>query len=219
MAQPETATRPSAVTPTETIAFHTDPACPWAWRTSLWIRNVQKVRPIAVNWRFFSLDEVNKGEGEVDWENGRSAPALRVMALVRRQHGNDAVDRLYLALGRGRFESPRVEGGPRFGPLDRERVEAALEAVGLDRGLYAKALADPSTREAIAAEHAALVGERGAFGVPTLVLEDGKGPDMFGPVIDNVPDGEEAGELWDHVLWLTRQRHFFEMKRGRPPGH
>ena len=39
-------------------------------------------------------------------------------------------------------------------------------------------------------------------------------------VIDKVPEGEEAGELWDHVKSLARQQSFFELKRSRPaPPH
>lgn len=50
-----------------------------------------RVRPVEVQWRFLSLDEVNKGDGSVDWEQGRSAPVLRVLALVRREHGQEAM--------------------------------------------------------------------------------------------------------------------------------
>ena len=173
------------------------------------MRQVRQVRPVEVRWRFFSLEVVNKTEDKtVDWENGRSAPVLRVLAHVRRRHGNEAVDRLYDALGQARFVRDEKLDDPAV-------VEAALEAAGLDRGLRAAALADQSTREEVEAEHAAIVESRGAFGVPTLVLEDGEGPEIFGPVIDPVPQGEAAGELWDHVAWLMRQPGFFEVKRAR----
>lgn len=172
------------------------------------MRQVRQVRPVGVRWRFFSLEDINKGDGEVDWEHGRSAPLLRVLALARRQGGDEAVDRLYAALGRARFE--------RDEKLDDPAVcEAALAEAGLDRGLRAAALADAGTRDEVQAEHAAIVKDRDAFGVPTLVLEDGAGPEMFGPVIDSVPQGEAAGELWDRLVWLMRQPGFFEVKRSR----
>ena len=175
------------------------------------MRQVRQVRPVEVRWRFFSLEVVNKKEDQaVDWEGGRSAPVLRVLALVRRQHGDEAVDCLYDALAQARFVRDEKLDDPAV-------VEAALVAAGLDGGLRAAALADPSTREEVEAEHAAIVERRGAFGVPTLVLEDGEGPETFGPVIDPVPQGEAAGELWDHVAWLMRQPGFFEVKRSRKP--
>ena len=174
------------------------------------MRQVRQVRPVEVRWRFFSLEVVNKTEDKtVEWENGRSAPVLRVLAHVRRRHGNEAVDRLYDALGQARFVRDEKLDDPAV-------VEAALEAAGLERGLRAAALADQGTRAEVEAEHAAIVESRGAFGVPHLVLEDGEGPDMFGPVIDPVPQGEAAGELWDRFVWLMRQPGFFEVKRSRP---
>jgi predicted DsbA family dithiol-disulfide isomerase len=170
------------------------------------------VRPVEVRWRLFSLEEVNKGDDKtVDWENGRSAPSLRVLALVRRQHGEEGLDRFYTTLAQARFEQDKKIEDP-------ETVEAALEAAGFDRGLRTQALADPTTREEVEREHGVLVQRTASFGVPTLVLDDGAGPEMFGPVIDQVPEGEEAGQLWDRVLWLTRNPHFFEVKRARKRG-
>jgi hypothetical protein len=53
------------------------------------------------------------------------------------------------------------------------------------------------------------------------VLDDTQKSAIFGPVIDEVSQGEAAGELWDRVKWLAQQEHFFELKRSRPtpPGH
>src|SRR6478672_3810917 len=172
------------------------------------MRQVRRVRPVEVRWRFFSLEEVNKGEDKtVDWENGRSAPILRVLALVRRQHGEEAVDRFYQALARARFEQEHQLNEPGV-------CEKALEEAGLDPGLRATALADPTTRDEVLAEHADVAARDGAFGVPTIVLDNGDGPGIFGPVIKPVPEGKAAGELWDRVYWLARQPGFFELKRG-----
>ena len=169
------------------------------------------MRPVEVQWRLFSLEEINKGEDDtVDWDQGRSAPVLRVLALVRRKHGQEAVDRLYGALGRARFEREETINDPAV-------LEAALEEIGLDRGLRAAALADDSTRDEVLKEHHEVVERLEAFGVPMIVLDDGKGPGMFGPVIKSVPEGEAAGELWDRFVWLTRHPEFCEVKRSRGP--
>ena len=137
---------------------------------------MRQVRPVEVRWQLFSLEEVNKGDGEVDWAGGRSAPVLRVIALVRRKHGNDAVDRLYDTLAQARFVNEKVYA-------DEGVVESALEAAGLDPALKAQALADDSTREEVLKEHQEIVKRLGTFGVPTIVLDDNTGPGMFGPVI------------------------------------
>ena len=51
------------------VEFHFDPMCPFAYQTSLWIRDVREQVGIGVNWRFFSLEEVNRAEGKKHpWE-------------------------------------------------------------------------------------------------------------------------------------------------------
>jgi hypothetical protein len=58
---------------------------------------------------------------------------------------------------------------------------------------------------------------QGGFGVPTLVLQNNGTitKPAFGPVIDKVPAGDDAGELWDRVEWLMQRNEFFELKRSR----
>ena len=45
---------------TPRLTFYFDPLCPWAWLTSLWIREVRRLRPLEVEWKFFSLAGVNE---------------------------------------------------------------------------------------------------------------------------------------------------------------
>jgi hypothetical protein len=49
--------------------------------------------------------------------------------------------------------------------------------------------------------------------VPTISVAGKKG--FFGPVINSVPEREDAGELWDHVAWLAARDDVFEYKRSR----
>jgi hypothetical protein len=52
--------------------------------------------------------------------------------------------------------------------------------------------------------------------VPTIRLDGGTGPAIFGPVISNPPGSDaEATELWGHVAWLVRYDNFSELKRDR----
>jgi hypothetical protein len=41
------------------------------------------------------------------------------------------------------------------------------------------------------------------------------GPAIFGPVISEPPDDDEAVELWRHTVWLVRNENFAEFKRKR----
>jgi predicted DsbA family dithiol-disulfide isomerase len=190
------------------LTLHIDPACPWAWLTSRWLVEVEKVRPIRVTTRLFVLAEINR-DSEPDERHLRfhraSETAMRVMVAARRAGGDAALARVYTELGEAHHE--------RGEPLDGEGVlRAALVSAGLDPALVDAAAADPSTREEMLAEHRA-VAARGAFGVPTLVLGDA--PPSFGPCIDARITGEAAGELWDRVSWLLTAEHFYELKRER----
>ena len=140
----------------------------------------------------------------------RSGPVLRTASLLRERVGRDAVGELYRALGTRVWESEL--------PLevdDLDGIRASLKEIGADPMLLDEALADPGTWEAVVQEHQALVDRTGAFGVPTIVLDDGDGPAIFGPVIYKVPDDDEAVELWRHTMWMVRYGNFAELKRGR----
>lgn len=193
------------------IAFHFDPTCPLAWRTALWIREARSVRPIEVTWRFFSLEVINRKEGATpDFQKDKGWPSLRTLALARRKGGNAAVEQLYLTLGaarHGRQEDIRKV----------EVLQAALKKAELDPAWAEEALADESTTAEVLADHQESVQRYNAFGVPTIAFE-GSEAGFYGPIIREVPRGEEAGEWWDHLEWSLRQPNLFELKRERSGG-
>jgi 2-hydroxychromene-2-carboxylate isomerase len=193
------------MTPRTVVDFYLDPACPWAWRTSLWMREVARVRPVDVRWKCLSLEEINRARGTLREAHQASRAPFRALVLARRTGGEPAIDRLYAALGAARHERRENLGEP-------TTVKAALVEAGLSGSLYDEALADPTTEREYLAEHTEVV-ERGGFGVPSLALDGG--PPIFGPVIDPVPTGEAAGTLYDHVAALSRIPTFFELKRSR----
>jgi predicted DsbA family dithiol-disulfide isomerase len=191
-----------------TINFHFDPLCPLAWRTALWVREVRETRPVNITWRLFSLEVVNRKEGvEPDYENGYGWAALRTLALARREKGNEAIEKLYIALGNaqhGRKESIR----------ERAVVEKCAQEAGLGSAFVAQALADKSTTEDVLNDHQEAVQRYHAFGVPTIAIA-GSNVGYYGPIIHSVPTGEEAAELWDYTAWALRTPNIFELKRDR----
>jgi len=130
-----------------TINFHFDPQCPLAWRTALWVRETRNTRPVTIQWRLFSLEVVNRKEGvEPDYVNGSGWAALRTLALARRQKGNEAIEKLYVALGNaahGRKESIR----------QREGVEKVAQEAGFGAGFVEAALNDESTIQDVLNDH------------------------------------------------------------------
>ena len=99
---------------------------------------------------------------------------------------------------------------------DHAVLEAALREAGLEPELLDRALADPSTWEAVQREHDEAVEVHKAFGVPTIILDGGSGPHMFGPIISDLPSDEDSVELWRHFAWLARTPTLAELKRDRP---
>jgi hypothetical protein len=165
---------------------------------------------IELKWAMFCL-ELNRFEGDhgsFDPDDSKSAPALRTSLLVRDTEGNEACGHFYAAVGRRYF----------FDLEDLSRADtlrAALADSGLSPETYDRALGDPATWQAVLHEHERLAAELGTFGVPSIRLDGGDGPCMFGPVIREVPTDEEATALLEHVLWLMRDSNFYELKTVR----
>jgi 2-hydroxychromene-2-carboxylate isomerase len=190
---------------TESVQFFYDPQCPWAWRTSKWVRRLEEDGVVQVDWRFFSLGVINSGSEDVmDDTEDVGAASLRTLAFVKKTEGNQKSGELYAAMGEQSHEVMRR--------LTTRLVGAALSDTGLGADLIDQALADPGAKEDVLMDHRAAASSVGAFGVPTIVLESGKG--IFGPVLDDV-GADDPHELWTHVRWLIEKVGFHELKRER----
>ena len=200
---------PHATAPRE-VAFHFDIMCPYAYQTSLWMREVRDLLDLEVDWRFFSLEEINRVEGkkhpwEREWSYGWSM--MRIGALLRRQDPA-LLDAWYERAGR----ALHVEGRQ---PHRREVAEALLDELGLDGpAIVTDALADPTTHDDVRVEHERVVAA-GAFGVPTLFFPDGRC--LFGPVLVEPPTGDEAVALWEYVTGWLRFGTLYEIQRPKAP--
>jgi 2-hydroxychromene-2-carboxylate isomerase len=189
------------------VDFHFDIMCPYAYQTSLWIREVRDVAGIDVRWRFFSLEEINRVEGkkhpwERSWSYGWSM--MRVGAYLRRQDMS-LLDQWYDAAGRALHVDGRKPHRP-------EVAEAILGELGLDPGMVAEAIDDPTTGDEVRAEHD-LVVSKGGFGVPTLIFDDGQA--LFGPVLVEPPQGDAALRLWNCVTGWLEFPHLYELQRPK----
>ena len=194
----------------QSAQFWFDPVCPWAWMTSRWILEVEKVRDIDVKWNLFSLAYLNRDkELPEDYKSKliRSWHCTRVIAAAQREHGESITLPLYTAIS-SRIHLQKME-------VNKELFEAALTEVGLSPGLAA-AMDDESLNPLIIESHERgikLVGND--VGTPIIAVGDAA---FFGPVISPAPKGEEAGKLWDGVVGVASYPGFFEIKRSRNVG-
>jgi 2-hydroxychromene-2-carboxylate isomerase len=193
------------------IDFYFDPTCGWAWRTSIWMRRVAAERELNVTWKPFSLAVVNAPDDYTKDSPGHLVGIYleRTIVMARRTAGNAAVDRLYVAYGNVfHGEANRQE-------ILEPAVQArCLEAAGLPASLSADALGDPTTEEEIVSDTRSAIEKLNVFGVPTLAFQDSSIA-FFGPVINCVPEGQDALALWDFVRPALRIPFLFEFKRTR----
>jgi 2-hydroxychromene-2-carboxylate isomerase len=190
------------------VDFHFDPMCPFAFQTSVWIRDVRARLGITVNWRFFSLEEINRTEGqkhpwERDWSYGWSL--MRIGALLRRTDMS-LLDRWYAAIG----HELHALGGKPHDPVVARRL---LSDIGVPGALLDAALDDPTTHDDIHADHQRVI-DAGGFGVPTLFID---GQCLFGPVLVDPPTGAAALKLWNVVTDMAELPHVYELQRPKSP--
>ena len=175
------------------------------------MRHVAKRRPVQVAWKLFSLAVVNHGKDYNEEAHNKGFRLERAMIAARRLGGNEAVEKLYMAFG-------NAQHGKREDLADANVIRGCLKEAGLPEDLYDKALADPTTETDLMAEHEKAVEDMAAFGVPTIRVEGNKDMGWFGPIVDDVPQGEEAEKLFDFLMTSFQFPNMFEMKRTRRGG-
>ena len=191
------------------VEFYFDPICPWCWMTSRWASEVAEVRGFEIAWKPVSLAMINEGQDAGDHAEGHRQGLRmgRVAEAVGREHGEQAVGRLYTALG------TRIHPGGRD---DTDAIVAeALAELGLAPELSGAADAEEFDAQLRAHTAHALEIAGPDVGVPVISID---GVAFFGPVVTPAPSGEDALRLWDGIFAAASVEGFYELKRGRTAG-
>lgn len=195
-----------------------DPMCPWAWMTSRWLLEVEKVRDIDVKWSVMSLAVLNQGRDLRESYQALMEQAwkpVRVVIAAQQAHGDEVVKPLYDALG-NRFHPGGVD--TRDAQAVERAIAEALQECSLPADLVEAAtpVEGDEIDTALRASHQRaidLVGDE--VGTPVVSFE---GTAFFGPVVTPAPKGEDAGHLWDGCVLVASTPGFYEIKRTRTAG-
>lgn len=194
------------------VRFWVDPACPWCWTTSQWIRRIAADRDLDITWEPISLLVKNGTEPDSPWYKPVvwTRNLLRVMESVRAAGQGDRLGALYTEYGRRiHHEGERMWD-----------AAEALTAVGLDPA-HAAAATDEAWDVPLLErmnQGLALVGNDVGTPIISIVRADGREVAAFGPVVTKAPEHAKGLALWDAFVTLTELDEFWELKRTRTVG-
>lgn len=192
---------------TTQVDFWFDPSCPFAWMTSRWMLEVEKVRDVKTTFHVMSLSVLNEGRDlDADYREmlDNIWVGARAALVVEQRHGSDGLREFYTAVGT-RFHP----GGE---PQTAETIGKALADCGFEADILDIAQTDKLDDDLRRSHHEGMDPVGNEVGTPVIRIN---GMSLFGPVISPAPKGEEAGSLFDGVAKVTAYPGFFELKRSR----
>ena len=202
--------------PDVVVDFWFDPVCPYSWTASRWLQEVGARSQLRVRHHVMSLYLLNQDRTDVAAEYRRSVEGsrgpARVATGVEVRFGHEVLADFYTAFGERVFDVWRRPTAAEYHGV----IRAALAQLRLPAGLE-DAMESDDYDAPMRLSHdagAALVGSE----VGTPITSIG-GVAFFGPVLNGIPRGEQAVEVFEGARLLAGYPQFYELKRTRvqPP--
>lgn len=207
--------------PSPDLEFFFDPACPFCWLTSKWVRVVQQETGIEVRWSYISLVTLNEPYDDDDDKapgHRMGRRAHRVIEAAARAHGEEVIGPLYEAIGNRTWEqeAPTDDFADVMEQLAQVDLAGALSDVGLPTELAVAA--DDQRHDDVFEQHTKEALSRTGEGVGTPIITfdpDGDAASFFGPVISAVPSPDQSVEFYRALETAARVPSFAELKRAQ----
>jgi predicted DsbA family dithiol-disulfide isomerase len=190
--------------------------CPFVYRAAKMLEAVggSGRRALSINWRFFSLSQVNHRS-----DDPRDAWAVWTAPESEHVKGRLAFKAAESARRQGRFEAFHLalldaRHRDRRDIESAEVVEEIARRAGLDLDRFWRNVADPTILQRLERDHAEARDVHGVFGTPTLVFPGGAAYLRLARVLE----GTEALRVFDSVAGtIGGEPEVLEIKRPVRP--
>jgi hypothetical protein len=205
------------VDPTQDVVvdFWFDPVCPYSWTASRWLQEVGERRLLRVRHHVMSLYLLNQDRTDVAAEYRRSVEWSRGPAKVATgvavRFGHEVLADFYTAFGERVFDWHRPTAAEYH-----EVIRVVLAQLRLPAGLEDAMDSDDYDAPMRLSHDAGVALVGGEVGTPITSIG---GVAFFGPVLNGIPRGEQAVEVFEGARLLAGYPQFYELKRTRtqPP--
>ncbi len=169
---------------------------------------------LAINWKYFSLEQVNSQQGPQwkIWEQPEEYPSRGLRAFwaaeAARHQGEAAFNSFHTALLGARHEQRRDIA-------DMNTLIEVAESVNLEMAHFQKDLGDRQLLAKLAEDHTFAMETLGIFGTPTLVFPERQAIFLK---MSPPPSPEECLSIFAELHHLADQRRYIqEIKRPQRP--
>ncbi len=189
-----------------------DYTCPWVRQAGKWLHDVQNElgSKLVIEWKCFLLEQVNSRDtGWKAWEQGPDYISRGIWphrgGVAARMQGDYA----HWLYAETIFEAKHVQ---RLDIRSRENILHLVEGTDIDMVRFKQELDSNDCMEQIVADH--MEAEAlSIFGTPTI-LPEGEMPVFLKTF---TPPKEKAVSVFEHIISLSKQPYFGELKRPQPP--